>query len=328
MENIIEAKNLTKEFKSLKREPSLKGYFKTLFSRNYETKRALNRVNLEIKKGEFVGIIGPNGAGKSTLIKILTGILTPTSGEAKILGLVPYKQRQKYTKDIGVIFGQRTQLWWDLPAKDSFELLKYVFKIPEDVYKENLDRFTELLELDKYLATPVRKLSLGERMRCDLAASLLHNPKIVYLDEPTIGLDVEAKHKVREFLKELNKGGVTIILTTHDMGDIEELCPRIIIIDKGKKIFDGQISEIRKKIRSDRVLVIDFHDEIDVKKLKFNGVKILSKEENRVKLEIDTRKTTVSEIAKRIFSKYIVHDISIEEPEIEEIIREIYKKGI
>jgi ABC-2 type transport system ATP-binding protein len=328
MNNIIEVKNLSKEFKSLKREPSLKGYFKTLFSRNYEIKKALNNVNLEIKEGEFLGIIGPNGAGKSTLIKILTGILTPTSGEAKILGMIPYKQRQKYTKNIGAVFGQRTQLWWDLPVKDSFELLKHIFRIPDEVYRENLDTFSKILDIDKYLSVPVRKLSLGERMRCDLAASLLHNPKIVYLDEPTIGLDVEAKYRIREFLKELNKKGVTIILTTHDMGDIEELCPRIVIIDKGKKIFDGPIEEIKKKFRKERDLIIDFHDVVDSKDLRFDGARLLEAKENRIKLAIDTSKTTVSEIAKKIFSKYSVHDISIEEPDIEEIIREIYKKGI
>ena len=325
---IIEVKGLNKEFKSLKREPGIKGYFKTLFSRNYETKNALSCIDLKIEEGEFVGVIGPNGAGKSTLIKVLTGILTPTSGEAKTLGFIPYKQRQKYTKNIGVIFGQRTQLWWDLPAKESFDLLKYIFKIPEEVYKANLNAFTKILDIDKYMSTPVRKLSLGERMRCDLAASLLHNPKIVYLDEPTIGLDVEAKHRIREFLKELNKKGATIILTTHDMVDIEELCPRIIIIDKGKKIFDGPIQEIKKKFGKERVLIIDFHDKVDEKELKFDGTKLIEVVENRVKLSIDISKTTVSEIAKKIFSKYSVHDISIEEPQIEEIIREIYKKGI
>lgn len=328
MEHIINVKNLNKEFKTLKREPSLKGYFKTLLSRNYETKKALNSVNLEVKEGEFLGIIGPNGAGKSTLIKILTGILTPTSGEARVMGLVPYKQRQKYTKNIGVVFGQRTQLWWDLPVIDSFELLKHIFIIPDEVYKENLSKFSKILSLDEYLSKPVRKLSLGERMRCDLAASLLHNPKIVYLDEPTIGLDVEAKYKIREFLKELNKKGVTIVLTTHDMGDIEELCPRIVIVDKGKKIFDGPIEEIKKKFRRERILIIDFHDEVDCSQLKFDGVKLLEAKENRVKLSIDTSKTTVSEIAKKVFSKYSVHDISIEEVDIEDIIREIYKKGI
>jgi ABC-2 type transport system ATP-binding protein len=328
MSHIIDVKNISKEFKNLKREPSLKGYFKTLLSRNYEIKKALSNVNLEVKEGEFLGIIGPNGAGKSTLIKILTGILTPTSGEARVLGMVPYKQRQKYTKNIGVVFGQRTQLWWDLPVIDSFELLKHIFGIPEEIYKENLNNFSNVLGIDKYMSVVVRKLSLGERMRCDLAASLIHNPKIVYLDEPTIGLDVEAKFRIREFLKELNKKGVTIILTTHDMGDIEELCKRIVIIDKGKKIFDGLIDEIKKKFRRERVLVIDFHDVVDFKELKLDGVKLVEAKENRVKLSIDIGKTTVSEVAKKVFSKYSVHDISIEEPDIEDMIREIYKKGI
>ena len=242
--------------------------------------------------------------------------------------MVPYKQRQKYTKNIGVVFGQRTQLWWDLPVIDSFELLKHIFGIPEEIYKENLNNFSNVLGIDKYMSVVVRKLSLGERMRCDLAASLIHNPKIVYLDEPTIGLDVEAKFRIREFLKELNKKGVTIILTTHDMGDIEELCKRIVIIDKGKKIFDGLIDEIKKKFRRERVLVIDFHDVVDFKELKLDGVKLVEAKENRVKLSIDIGKTTVSEVAKKVFSKYSVHDISIEEPDIEDMIREIYKKGI
>lgn len=328
MDNIIEVKSLCKEFKSLKREPGFKNYFKTLLSRNYKIKKALNDVSLDIKQGEFVGIIGPNGAGKSTLIKVLTGVLTPTSGKAEVLGLIPYEQRQKYTKNIGVVFGQRSQLWWDLPVKDSFELLKHIFNIPENVYRENIENFTKILDIDKYLKTPVRKLSLGERMRCDLAASLLHNPKIVYLDEPTIGLDVEAKHRIREFLKELNKKGVTIILTTHDMGDIEELCPRIVIIDNGKKIFDGPIKEIKKKFGKERIFVVEFHDNVNKDELKFDGVKLLESEDNIAKFSIDTSKTTVSEIAKKIFSKYSVHDISIEETGIENIIREIYKKGV
>jgi ABC-2 type transport system ATP-binding protein len=328
MNRIIEVKGLNKEFKSAKREPSLKGYFKTLLSRKSEIKKALNDVDLEVNEGEFLGIIGPNGAGKSTLIKILTGVLTPSSGKALVMNMAPYEQRLKYTKNIGVVFGQRTQLWWDLPVKDSFELLKHIFSIPEEVFKENIDNFSRILDIDKYLKTPVRKLSLGERMRCDLAASLLHNPKIVYLDEPTIGLDVEAKHRIREFLKELNKKGVTIILTTHDMGDVEELCPRIIIIDKGKKIFDGPLKDIKKKFGKERILVVEFHDNINKDELKFDGVKLLESDTNTFKFLIDTNKTSVSDIAKKIFSKYSVHDISIEETEIEVIIREIYKKGI
>lgn len=326
--NVIEIKNLSKEFKTLKREPSLKGYFKALFSRNYDIKKALDNISLEVQQGEFLGVIGPNGAGKSTLIKILTGVLTPTSGEVKVLDLVPYKQRISYTKNIGVVFGQRTQLWWDLPVIDSFELLKHIFKIPDKIYKENIENFSKILGIDKYLSVPVRKLSLGERMRCDLAASLLHNPKIVFLDEPTIGLDVEAKYRIREFLKELNKKGVTIIITTHDMSDIEELCSRIVIIDKGKKIFDGKLSEIKRKFKKERVLVIELHEAVDVNEISFSGVKLLEKIGNEYRFEIDTNKITISDVIRKILSKYSVHDILIEEPSIEEIIREIYKKGL
>jgi ABC-2 type transport system ATP-binding protein len=328
MTNIIEVKGIGKEFKSPKRGEGLGGYMKTLFSRSYDKKRALSNVSFDIAEGEFVGIIGPNGAGKSTLIKIMTGILTPTSGQIKIMGMVPHEQRQKYTKNIGVVFGQRTQLWWDLPVRDSFDLLKHIFRIPEKTFKENLNNFSRILDINKYFKTPVRKLSLGERVRCDLAASLLHNPSVVYLDEPTIGLDVEAKHRIRGFLKELNKKGVTIILTTHDMGDIEELCPRIIIIDKGKKIFDGEVKSIKKKLGRERVLTVEFHDDIDKSALRFKGTRLLKSDDDVARISIDTTKTTVSQIAKKVLSKYSVHDISIEEPDIEQIIRSIYKKGI
>lgn len=325
--NIIEVRNLNKEFKSLKRKEGIKSIL-NLVSRDYQTIKALDSIDLEIKRGEFVGIIGPNGAGKSTLIKVMTGILTPTSGEARVLNLVPYKQRQEYSKHIGVVFGQKTQLWWDLPARDSFDLFKSIYKIPDNVFKRNMDIFKRILGIDKYLAIPVRKLSLGERMRCDLAASLLHNPEIIYLDEPTIGLDVEAKHRMRGFLRELNEKGTTVILTTHDMGDIEELCERIVIIDKGKKIYDGSINEIRRRFGKERELIIEFHKDIDKNKLRMKDVKFLRKQENKVRLEINTEKVSVSDVIKKIISKYPVHDIEIEEPEIEEIIREIYRKGI
>jgi ABC-2 type transport system ATP-binding protein len=324
-EVVIEAKNLSKEFKSLKRESAIKD----LFSRSYKTVKALKNVNLKIERGEFVGVIGPNGAGKSTLLKILTGILTPTSGNAKVLGLVPYEKRKENAKNIGVVFGWRTQLWWDLMVKDSYELFKKLYKIPDERFNENLKTFAAVLDIDKYLKNPVRKLSLGERVRCDLAASLLHDPPVLFLDEPTIGLDVVAKQQMRDFLTKINKEkNVTIIITTHDMGDIEELCERIIIIDGGKKIFDGLISDIKKKFGTERVLVVDFQEPIEKNKLKWNGVKILEIEENRAFLEIDTRKTSVSEIIKKILSKWPIYDIAIEEPEVEEIIRKIYREGL
>ena len=324
-EVIIEAKNLSKEFKSLKRESAVRD----LFSRTYKKVKALNNVNLEIERGEFVGVIGPNGAGKSTLIKILTGILTPTKGYTKVLGLLPYEKRKENAKNIGVVFGWRTQLWWDLMVKDSYELLKHLYKIPEEIFNHNLKIFSSILGIDKYLKKPVRKLSLGERVRCDLAASLLHDPPIIFLDEPTIGLDVVAKQQIRDFLTKINRERkVTIIITTHDMGDIEELCERIVIIDKGKKIFDGLIDDIKKEFGTERVLIVDFQEPVEKNKLKWKGVKVLEIEENRVFLEINTKKTSVSEIIKKILSKWSIYDITIEEPETEEIIRKIYREGL
>jgi ABC-2 type transport system ATP-binding protein len=328
MENIIEVKNVKKEFRTLKKKAGLRSSLATLFSRKYIVKRALDNVSFEVKEGEFVGMIGPNGAGKSTLIKVLTGILTPSSGKAEVLGYVPYEQRQDYAQFVGVVFGQRTQLWWDLPVKDTFDLLKHIYGIPEKTYRENMKRFTEVLGLDKYLHQPVRKLSLGERMRCDLAASLIHNPKVVYLDEPTIGLDVEGKFRIRQFLKEQNKKGTTIILTTHDMGDIEELCPRMIIIDKGGIIYDGLTAKIRKTAASHRALVIDFKDPSPRKISLPKGAKVCSREGDRVVVNIDIRRAAVADVIKHVLRHYKVDDIATEEPSIEETIRKIYREGI
>lgn len=322
---IIEAKGLNKEFKSLKRESAIKD----LFSRNYKTVKALQNINLEIKKGEFIGIIGPNGAGKSTLIKILTGILTPTSGYAKVMGIVPYKKRQENAKNIGVVFGWRTQLWWDLLVKDSYELIRCLYKIPRSKFDENLRTFSSILNIDEYLKKPVRKLSLGERVRCDLTASLLYEPPILFLDEPTIGLDVVAKQQIRDFLTKINKEkNVTIIITTHDMGDIEELCERIVIVDKGKKIYDGSIRDIKKKFGAERVLVIDFEKPIKKNELKLKGVKISEIDGNKVFLKVNIRKVSLSETVRKILSKWPIHDMTIEEPDIEGIIRRIYRDGI
>jgi ABC-2 type transport system ATP-binding protein len=327
-ENIIEVKNVKKEFKTLKKKAGLRSSLATLLSRKYKIIRALNGVSFEIKEGEFVGMIGPNGAGKSTMIKILTGILTPSSGEVNALGIVPYEDRQAYAQNIGVVFGQRTQLWWDLPVKDTFDLLRHIYAVPMDVYKENMKRFTEVLGLDKYLHQPVRKLSLGERMRCDLAASLLHNPKIIFLDEPTIGLDVEAKFRIREFLKEQNKNGMTIILTTHDTGDIEELCPRTIIIDKGGIIYDGLTSKFRERVATQRALVVDFKEPSPKRISLPSGARILSREGDRIIIGINIRKTAVASVIRHILGKYKIDDISTQEPSIEETIRKIYREGI
>lgn len=325
----MEVKNLCKQFKTQEREAGLLKAAKALVSFKTKTVDAVKDINFEIERGELVGYIGPNGSGKSTTIKMLTGILVPTSGEINILGLCPYKDREENAKNIGVVFGQRTQLWWDLPVESSFHLLKHIYNIPNSTFNRNIKTFTKILEIDKLLKKSVRKLSLGERMRCDLAASLLHDPQILFLDEPTIGLDIVAKERIRKFLKEINKNKkVTIILTTHDMSDIEELCPRIIIIDKGRKIYDGPIQEIKKKFGKERVLIIDFHNVIQREKLRWKGVRCISKQGTRAELAIDITKVSLTDVTRRILSKWSIHDITIEEPEIEEIIRTIYREGL
>lgn len=243
---MISMKNISKTYRVAKRNAGFKAACKSLFSREYETIHALNDVSFTINDGEMVGYIGPNGAGKSSTIKILSGILKPDGGECVVDGMVPWKNRIKYVKNIGVVFGQRTQLWWDVPVIDSFELLKDIYSIPDSRYKANLDEFTELLNLSELVKTPARQLSLGQRMRCELAASLLHGPKILFLDEPTIGLDAVSKLAVREFILKLNKEHkTTVILTTHDMQDIEALTQRIILIGKGHILLDGSVDMIK-----------------------------------------------------------------------------------
>ncbi len=260
METMIRAEHLTKEFKTNKKYPGLKGTIKSLFSREKIIKRAVDDISFSIGEGEIVGYIGSNGAGKSTTIKMLTGILVPTGGKCYVQGIEPYKNRQKNAQNIGVVFGQRTQLWWDLPLIESFTVLKGIYQVSDEDYKKRMEFVNDILEVREFENSPVRTLSLGQRMRADVAAALIHNPKVLYLDEPTIGLDVVVKDKMRQAIRELNRNfHTTIILTTHDMIDIEELCNRIIIIDNGRIIFDdmlqvlqeqGELTEIVKKIFS------------------------------------------------------------------------------
>ena len=257
METIIEVKDIKKYYKVAKREQGLFAAITNLFHRKYEIKKAVDDISFSIKKGEIVGFIGPNGAGKSTTIKMLSGILYPDEGDVKINGYIPYKQRKQYVKNIGVVFGQKSQLHWDLPLIESFELMKYIYKIPQDVYEENLHKFTRLLDMEDFINQPVRQLSLGQRMRGDIVAALLHSPEIVFFDEPTIGLDVVAKEKIREFVKYMNETEqTTIIFTTHDMQDIEKVCERLIIIDAGNKIYDGSIEEIKSKYANTKTIEI------------------------------------------------------------------------
>lgn len=308
MKPIIEVKNIKKYYKVAKREKGLKATIKNLFHRKYEIKKAVNDISFSIKKGEIVGFIGPNGAGKSTTIKMLSGILYPDEGEIKINGFIPYKQRKQYVKNIGVVFGQKSQLNWDLPLIESFELMKYIYKIPEKIYEANLSKFTELLEMKDFIHQPVRQLSLGQRMRGDIVAALLHSPKIVFFDEPTIGLDVVAKEKIRDFVKYMNETEqTTIIFTTHDMQDIEKVCDRLIIIDNGKKIYDGSIAEIKSKYTNSKTIEIWLE----------NGKKEVK--------TFDVNQTPMNEVMEELFSKYHIKDISICEPEIDGIVRDIYE---
>lgn len=329
MDAIIDVQGLRKEFRIAKRKEGALGALRALFSRDYITKVAVQDVSFQIRPGELVGYIGPNGAGKSTTIKMLTGILVPTSGRVVVRDLVPYEQRVENARQIGVVFGQRTQLWWDLPTIESFELLRYIYKIPKATYDRNMARFKEMLALDEFLQTPVRQLSLGQRMRADIAAALLHDPTIVYLDEPTIGLDVVAKEKIREFLREINRErGVTVILTTHDMQDIEKICDRMILIDKGSVIYDGPVRQIKERFGKHRTLVVDLEPNGPYDALGIEGAEQVKREGNRFWLRFNRDQISASQLIARVSSQYSVQDLTVEEPEIEGIISRIYQEGI
>ncbi len=322
---IIETHELRKVFRAVRRRPGALGALATLFSRDYVERVAVEGMSLSLEAGELVGYIGPNGAGKSTTIKMLTGILVPTSGEARVAGLVPYRERKRNARNIGVVFGQRSQLYWDLPLVESFELLRAIYNVPRDRYRQNLAAFTEMLEMGDFLSTPVRQLSLGQRMRGDFAASLLHDPKIVYLDEPTIGLDVVAKESIRQFIAQLNaERGTTVILTTHDLADVERLCRRIVMIDHGRLVYDGEIERLKEQYGTHRTLVVQLTEPQDV---AIEGAEFVSREANLVRLRFDRRAISADQLIRRVTEKYCVTDVSIEEPELESIIRRIYLEG-
>jgi ABC-2 type transport system ATP-binding protein len=326
MPPIIRTHDLRKTFRSPKRRPGVGGALRTLFSTAYEEKIAVRDVTMELEPGELVGYIGPNGAGKSTTIKMLTGILVPTAGTIEVAGLVPYERRNENARNIGVVFGQRSQLYWDLPLVESFELLRAIYSIPKERYRENLQRFIEMLEMDPFLRTPVRQLSLGQRMRGDFAAAMLHNPRIVYLDEPTIGLDVVAKEAIREFVRHINQDrGTTIILTTHDLADVERLCRRIILIDKGTIIFDGTVEHIKEQYGTHRTLVLTLTEPHPDPALE--GAEIESNDRGLVRYRFDRRRVRPDQLIREATEQYELRDISIEEPDLESIIRRIYVEG-
>lgn len=321
--SFIEVSNVSKKFRINKRASGIPGMIANLFAPKYEYRQAVNDISFSIEEGEMVGFIGPNGAGKSTTIKMLSGILCPDSGSIQVGGYIPYKDRKNYVGNIGVVFGQKSQLQWDLPVMDSFELLKAIYRIPEEIYQENLKRFTEMLDMSSFLQQPVRQLSLGQRMRADIVAALLHSPKIVFFDEPTIGVDVVGKETIRQFIRELNeKDNITMIFTTHDMQDIEKVCDRLVIIDKGSKVYDGELAGIREQFGTTRQLDVEFIKEYVIPPMEH--VEIIELDARKKRFVFENRDVKIDELMNELLTKYSVRDINISEPEIESLIRKIY----
>lgn len=327
---IIQVDNLVKEFRRPKRIEGPLGGLRTLFTRQYTTTRAVDGVSFQIDEGELIGYLGSNGAGKSTTIKMLSGILVPTSGSVEVSGLVPWKNREKNALNIGVVFGQRTQLWWDLPLDDSLRLIGKLYRVDAERYSRNRERLVELLGMESFLATPVRQLSLGQRMRGDLAAAMLYEPKILYLDEPTVGLDVVAKERMRQFVEQTNREtGTTIMLTTHDLADVERLCKRIIFIEKGAVLYDGSVTELTRRYAPYRMLDVTLAPEAigDRAPLMVDGAEIVEQEEARLLIQFDPKKVAVADLISAVIAGYKVTDISIVEPDLEGVVREIVEAG-
>jgi len=321
---MITLEKINKTFRVAKRQAGFGRAVKALFSREYETVQALSDVSFTIRDGEMVGYIGPNGAGKSTTIKIMCGILTPDSGSCDIDGRTPWRERVAHVREIGVVFGQRSQLWWDVPIIDSFELIRDIYKVDEKVFKNNLSELTELLGLQELLKTPTRTLSLGQRMRCEIAASLLHDPKILFLDEPTIGLDAVSKIAVRRFIKKLNaKRGTTVILTTHDMQDIEALTERILLIGKGRILLDGSLEELKKRSSERKTLIVEYNGETPE---ICEGMALAEAKEGRLIISLDPAVLSVSNAVARLTAQTEITDISVSGVTSEEMVAALYRE--
>lgn len=320
MQNIIELNNVFRNYRVAERNKNFWGF---VLKRKFIEIEAVKNVSFSIKKGELVGFIGPNGAGKSTIIKMMTGVLVPTSGEIQVLNRSPYKNRIENSKVIGVVFGQKSQLWWDLPVIDTFMLLKSIYKIDNNTFLKNLDRYGNLLGINEFINQPVRQLSLGQKMRADLCAALLHNPQILFLDEPTIGLDVVVKKEIRKLIKKINaEDGVTVILTTHDMKDIEEICDRIIVINRGEIVVDQLVEDVKNNFRGNSVIKVSFENAVktielpNVEKIKISG--------NSAEIFYNPGKNNLSTIIANLLNKYEILDIKIQENDIDDIIRNLY----
>jgi len=333
---LIHVENLKKDFKKTLKDPGLKGSLTSLIKPKHEIITAVDDISFTVEEGEIMGFIGPNGAGKSTVMKMLTGILTPTSGTCLINGKNPQEDRKKYVKEIGVVFGQRTQLWWDLPLTETYTVLKEIYQVPDKQFKKRMDFLNEVLELQSFITSPVRTLSLGQRMRADIAASMLHSPKVLFLDEPTIGLDVVVKDNIRKAITKINQEEqTTVILTTHDLSDIEELCSRIVMIDKGKNVFDGDLKKLKVDFGQSRKLDFEFDlREIEsvtkyceTMKEKYNELSYKI-QNNKVGIQFNSDEVTVKEMIQTTLSNVNIRDMVMKDSDIEEIIRRIYGKEV
>ncbi len=332
MDKMIVVEHLDKTFKKTVKQPGLKAGFKSLFKPQIETFEAVKDLNFEIPKGEIFGFIGANGAGKSTTIKMLTGILTPTSGTCLINGKNPQKNRTAYVKDIGVVFGQRTQLWWDLALQETYSVLKEIYDISDSEFHKRMAFLNEVLDLNTFIKDPVRTLSLGQRMRADIAASLLHNPKVLFLDEPTIGLDVAVKDNIRKAIKQINQEEqTTILLTTHDLNDIELICDRIFMIDRGQEIFDGSVSQLKQRFGKMHEVRFEMTQQLEVERLDyhqhFSDLEVI-KDGLQVTIQFDATKVAIPDLVKFTLSRANVKDIAVKDADIEEIIRRFFRKEI
>ena len=321
-EAIINIRHLKKYFQVHEKEPGLGGSIKSLFARKYKSVKAVDDISFEIDEGELVGFIGPNGAGKTTTLKVLSGLLYPTSGFVSVLGYTPWERKAAFQKQFSLVMGQKNQLWWDLPAIESFILNKEIYEVPDRQYQQTLDELVELLDVKDVLKVQVRKLSLGQRMKCELIAALIHSPKILFLDEPTIGLDVVMQKKMRDFIKEYNqRRKSTILLTSHYMDDVKELCERVIIIDHGQILFDGQLAEIIKKFADHKLITVVFSKKVKEDELKKIGE---VKEFDFPKAVISVKRSAASLAAAELLQEFPVADVNIEESQIEDIIREVF----
>ena len=324
---MITVNHLQKSFQINQRQPGLWGALRGFVAPTQTVVRAVDGISFSVQRGELVGYLGPNGAGKSTTIKMLTGLLVPSAGELLVNGYVPWREREQYVAGIGAVFGQRTTLWWDLPVIESLTLLQHIYRIPQDRFRQNLAEFRQLLEMEPFLHSPVRSLSLGQRMRADLCAAMLHEPGLLFLDEPTIGLDVVAKERMRQFIAHINRErGTTVLLTTHDLSDVEKLCNRVLIIDHGHLLYDGMLQSLQDRFGGKRELVVDLAEEYA--NVAIDGATVLDHNALRVTYQFDRQTVSASDLIGRVSARYRIRDLSVREPEIEVTIRRIYEERL